>query len=178
MIERSLVLVKPSGVRRKLVGEIISRFEKIGFNVAGMKMVRSSEEIINDHYKLSEEWARNLFDKSKASAEKEGKEFPFSDHMEFSRIIQSRLKDVLREGPIVAMVLEGPHAIEIVRKMVGATNVKNSAPGTIRGDFLFDSYELADKEKRAIDTLVHASDSVKEAEREINLWFNEKELFK
>jgi nucleoside-diphosphate kinase len=176
MNERSLVLVKPSGVKRKLVGEIISRFEKVGFHIKAMKMVASNEEIVNEHYRLSEEWAQDVFNKSRANAEKSGKEFPHTNPLEFAKMIQERNKDVLRAGPIVAMVVEGPHAIEIIRKIVGATNPKTASPGTIRGDFLFDSYDLADKEGRAVDTLVHASDSVKEAEREINLWFDKAEI--
>jgi nucleoside-diphosphate kinase len=176
-MERSLVLVKPSGVSRKLVGEIISRFEKVGFHIKGMKMVNSSEEIINEHYKLSEEWARDVFEKSKAAAEKKNKEFPYTNHLEFSGMIQNRNKDMLRSGPIVALVVEGPHVIEIVRKMAGSTNPISASPGTIRGDFLYDSYELADREERAADTLIHASDSLKEAEREIKLWFDDGEIF-
>ncbi len=176
MNEKTLVLIKPSGVKRQIIGEIISRFEKIGFTICAMKMVASSEEVVSGHYSLSEEWAKSVFEKSKANAEKTGKEFPHTDPFKFAEIIQNRNRAMLRSGPVVAMVLEGPHAIEIVRKMAGSTNPKNALPGTIRGDYLFDSYDLAEIEDRAADTLVHASDSVKEAEREIALWFTDKDL--
>ena len=96
--------------------------------------------------------------------------------MKFGSLIQSRLKDTLKEGPVTAMVFEGMHAVEIIRKMVGHTEPKQAAPGTIRGDFLLDSYELADKEGRAVRNLVHASSSLKDAEREIKLWFKKGEL--
>jgi nucleoside-diphosphate kinase len=174
--ERTLVLIKPDGVQRGLMGEIISRIEKTGLKLIGLKMIRPKEDILNKHYTLSEEWAKTLLEKSKTTAEKEGRNFPFSDHIEFGAMIQSRLKRTLSEGPVAAMVWEGFHAVSIVRKLVGHTEPKQALPGTIRGDFLIDSYELADKEGRAVRNLVHASSDIGEAKREIALWFAESEL--
>lgn len=175
-VERTLVLVKPDGVSRSLTGEIISRVERTGLKVVAMKMVRADENLLDKHYALVEDWAKELMRKSKSAAEKEGREFSFTDYMEFGALIQGRLKNTLKEGPVVAMVLEGQHAVSMTRKLVGATEPKQAVPGTIRGDFLLDSYEIADKEDRAVRNLIHASSDVKEAEREINLWFGEGEI--
>src|SRR5204863_441818 len=102
---------------------------------------------------------------------------PFKSHMEFGQQIQNWNMNFLREGPIVALVLQGPHSIEIVRKLVGSTEPKSSAPGTIRGDFaMTESYAVADAKSRVMRNLIHASDSVKSADREIALWFKPAEI--
>ncbi|MBU0760603.1 MAG: nucleoside-diphosphate kinase [Nanoarchaeota archaeon] len=175
--ERTLVLIKPDGVQRGLMGEIISRIERTGLKIVGMKMVLAGDEILDKHYALTDEWARELTEKSKSTAEKEGRDFPFENHMELGGMIQSRLKKSLSEGPAIAMIWEGFHAVQIVRKIVGHTEPKQSVPGTIRGDFLLDSYELADKEERAVKNLIHASSDLNEAKREVGLWFVEEEFF-
>jgi len=109
---------------------------------------------------------------------KGGEEIPEKDHIELGEKIQTYLVKFLTESPVVAMVVEGENAIEEVRKMLGATEPKSAEPGTIRGDLApEESYQLADSEKRAIKNLVHASDSVENANREISHWFSESELF-
>ena len=177
MAERTLVLIKPDGVSKSLTGEIILRIERTGLKLVAAKMVKASEEELEKHYRLEEEWAKELMEKSKSAAEKEGREFPYSNHMELGAEIQGRLKNFLKEGPIVAMVFEGNHAVEIVRKMVGHTEPKQAGPGTIRGDFVVDSYKLADGENRAVRNLIHASSDVNEARREIEVWFGDNEIF-
>lgn len=177
MIEKTLVLIKHDGVARSLVGKIISRFEDTGLKIAAMKMLRADENIAKNHYILDENWAKNLFEKNKASAEKENRKMKYKDHMEMGKAIQSMNSIFLREGPIIALVLEGPHAIEIVRKMVGATEPRQSPPGTIRGDFaMIESYQLSDSKNRVLRNLIHASDSKETADREIKLWFNQQEI--
>src|SRR3989344_5644748 len=177
MIEKTLVLLKHDSLSRGLVGKIITRFEDIGLKIIAMKMLLPDENLAKNHYFLDEEWAKAVFAKTKAGYEKDSKTFPFKDHMEFGGQIQRWNMNFLREGPIIAMVLEGPHAIEIVRKVVGSTEPRASAPGTIRGDFaMTESYAIADKKNRVLRNLVHASDSVKSADREISLWFNTKEI--
>lgn len=177
LMERTLVLIKPDGVVRGLIGKIISRFEDIGLKLAGMKMVWVDEKFAKEHYKLDEEWAKNVFTKTKTTRESQGQEFPFKDHMEYGGMIQKWNMNFLREGPVVAFVLEGPHAIEIVRKIVGSTEPRQAAPGTIRGDFAsIESYPLANDKERVLRNLIHASDSVENANREIDLWFEKKEL--
>lgn len=177
MIERTLILIKPDGVTRGLIGKIISRFEDMGIKVIGMKMVWVDENFAQEHYRLEEEWAKNVFMKTKITHEKEGKKFPYKDHMEFGKMIQKWNMDFLREGPVVALVLESPHAVEIIRKMVGSTEPRQAVPGTIRGDFAsVESYAVANEKERVLRNLIHASDSIENAAREIALWFNPDEL--
>ncbi len=151
MIERTLVLLKPDAVQRCVSGELISRFEKIGLKIVGIKMVYSTEEQARKHYDEDLEKRR-------------GKE-----------VRDSNVK-FLTSGPVIAICFEGIHAVEIVRKMIGATEPKSALPGTIRADYAHMSYTHADKVKKAIPNLVHASDSAESAKKEINLWFTEKEL--
>ncbi len=137
MRERTLVLLKPDALNRRLVGEIISRFEKKGLKIVAMKMLWMSRELAERHYEVHR-----------------GKSFYES------------LLDYITSGPIVAMVLEGERAIEVVRRMMGKTNGAEAEPGTIRGD-----YALSVQ-----NNLVHGSDSPESAEREIRLFFSEEEI--
>jgi nucleoside-diphosphate kinase len=176
-MERTLVLIKPDSIKKRIIGRIISRFEDTGLKIIAMKMIKINEEQAKKHYVLDDEWARGVFEKAKISAEKEKRPMRYKTHMEMGKEIQKRSVDFVTEGPVIAMVLEGPHVIEVVRKMVGHTEPKQAVPGTIRGDFSStESYVLADTEERAIRTLIHASDSVKSAEREIELWFKKEEI--
>lgn len=177
MQERTLILLKPDAVSRGLIGKIISRLEEAGLKIIGIKMVKADEKLAQKHYPLDEDWAKKVFEKTKSAAEKEGKQFNYSNHMEFGKLIQKWNMDFLQEGPVVAMAIEGPHAIDIVRKIVGPTEPKQASPGTIRGDFaMFESYEIANSKGRVLRNLIHASDSKETAERELNLWFKKAEL--
>lgn len=179
VIEQTLVLLKPDAVQRNLVGKIISRFENSGLKLIGMKMVWATEELAKKHYHVEETWAKELFVKTKAGYDREGKPMPYKDHNELANTIQKWNMQFLREGPVVALVIEGPHAVEIVRKMVGSTEPRSAQPGTIRGDFaMIESYALADKKKRVLRNLIHASDSPVNGQREIQLWFGNSELHK
>jgi len=176
-MERTLVLIKPDGVSRSIVGEIISRFEKVGLKIVAMKMAWADETLAKKHYALEESWAKNVYEKTKSASEKEGKPMKWKDHMELGREIQSWNANFLKEGPVVAMVLQAPHAIEIVRKMVGSTEPRQSAPGTIRGDYaMVESYAVANEKSRVLRNLVHASDSAETANREISIWFTKQEI--
>jgi nucleoside-diphosphate kinase len=177
MDERTLILIKPDGVKRGISGKIISRFEDAGLKIIAMKMVWADKELAKNHYFLDEEWAKSVYQKTKDNYEKEKKSFPYKNHMEIGERIQGWNINFLVEGPVIAIVLEGAHAVELVRKIVGNTEPRSSAPGTIRGDFAsVESYPGADAKKRVLRNLVHASDSVENAKREINLWFSPEEL--
>jgi nucleoside-diphosphate kinase len=177
VIERTLVLIKPDGVKKAIIGKIISRFEDAGLKISAIKMVWADESLARNHYFIDETWARGVFEKTKASYEKEGKQMPFANHMEIGKEVQRRNMQLLKECPVVAMVIEGPHAIELVRKMVGSTEPRQATPGTIRGDFaLAESYILANGKNRAIRNLIHASDSKETSNREISLWFKPEEI--
>tara|TARA_Y100000034_G_C6738673_1_gene327648 strand:- start:100 stop:666 length:567 start_codon:yes stop_codon:yes gene_type:complete len=177
MSERTLILVKHDGVVRGLIGKIVSRFEEIGFKVAGMKMVWAGDELAGTHYKLDEEWAKKVFERTKKTKEEQSKPFPYTDHMEFGQDIRQRNINFLKEGPVVAIVFEGAHAVELGRKIIGHTEPRQALPGTIRGDFAsMESYDTGDKNKRTLRNLVHASDTPENAEHEIAIWFKEDEL--
>lgn len=175
--EKTLVLVKPDGVVRGLMGEVILRIERTGLKIVGVKMAGVSGELAGKHYEATEEWSKGVFDKAKVSFEEQGKEFLHTDYMKYGKMIQDWNQDFLKEGPVLALVVEGPHAIQTIRKIVGPTDPSRASPGTIRGDFLFESAALANESGRSLRNLIHASGSMEEAEREINLWFKEGEVF-
>jgi nucleoside-diphosphate kinase len=175
--EKTLVLIKPDGVQRSLSGKIISRLEDSGLKIKAMKMVQADENLALEHYPLDEEWAKNVYEKTKKVYDEEGKKLEYKNHMDMGKTIQSWLCNFIKEGKIIAMVLEGPHAIELVRKIVGHTEPRQAAPGTIRGDFAsIESYAIADKNKRVLRNLIHASDSTDNAKREISVWFKNDEI--
>lgn len=177
MTEQTLVLLKPDTVKRSLIGKIISRFEDAGLKLSAMKMVWATEQLAQNHYQLDEVWAQNVFDKTKKVYEASGKKMDIDNHLDFGRRIQKWNMDFLREGPVIALVLTGPHSVEIVRKMVGSTEPRQAQPGTIRGDFaVTESYALADNKQRVLRNMIHASDTPDNAQREIALWFNNAEL--
>src|SRR3989338_5823703 len=132
MIEKTLILLKHDSISRNLVGKIITRLEEIGLKIVALKMIWPDEHLAKNHYFLDEEWAKAVYEKTKVSYEKDNKPFRYKNPLEFGSQIQSWNMNFLREGPVIAMIMEGPHAIEIVRKVVGSTEPKSSAPGTIQ----------------------------------------------
>ena len=177
-MEKTLVLIKPDGVARAHVGNIMSRFENVGLKIVALKMVHPAKEDVDKHYALTEEWMMGVYTKAKAKYEAEGKDFPYSDHKVYGEEIKRGLIDYLRSAPVIAMVLEGEMAISLVRKLVGATEPASSAPGTIRGDLSHDTYALSNSQNRPLRNLVHASGDADDAEKEINIWFTETELYR
>ncbi len=174
--ERTLVIIKPDGIQRSLVGEIVKRYEQIGLKLVGIKMLVPSEDLVEKHYTIDPEWIRLAGEKQITSARANGR-VPISEHpLEIGTIVLGHLKKYLTSGPVIAMVWEGAHAVAIVRKMIGGTEPLSSDVGTIRGDFVLDSYVLANQSGRAIRNLVHASGSVKEAVDEVKHWFRTEEI--
>jgi len=158
--EKTLVLIKPDGVSRSLVGKILTRFEELGLKIIAIKMVQADKKLAEKHYPLDKEWAKNVYQKTKTAAEKESKPFKYKDPIEFGKLIQSWNISFLQENPVVATVIEGPHAISTVKKVVGHTEPKQATPGTIRADYAsLESYDLANSKGRVLRNLVHASDS-------------------
>lgn len=171
-------MVKPDGVKRGLVGECFRRIENIGLSIIAMKMVYPTRKQADDHYpseKNDIDWFKSVAKKGREAYEKKGMEFPYDD-MEYARNIKNWLVDYVTSGPVVAAVIEGPNAISMVRKLCGATEPAQAEIGTIRGDFSVDSYKLANKLERPLKNVVHASSSVKDAEKEIKVWFTEEEI--
>ncbi|MBW2986308.1 nucleoside-diphosphate kinase [Candidatus Woesearchaeota archaeon] len=175
-VERTLILAKPDAVQRGLTGEIIRRFELKGFKIAGIKMVHADEKLLGEHYADDSEWKKSVGEKTLAVAKKKGIEMNETAEEIGARIRRWNMEG-LQINPVVAIVFEGHHAVEIGRKIVGNTEPRQALPGTIRGDFTTESYAIADKNKRVIRNLVHASGSTEEADREIKLWFKDDELF-
>lgn len=174
--ERTLVVIKPDGVQRTLIGEIIGRFEKLGLKLVGVKMVLPTEEFVEKHYTLDPEWRRITGEKRVKAAKEKGEKLPTEDPFEITAVILDKLKKYMTSGPVVAMVWQGAHSTELVRKVVGGTEPRSSDVGTIRGDYVIDSYIMADTDGRAVRNLIHASGSAKESEAEINHWFKKEEL--
>jgi nucleoside-diphosphate kinase len=174
--ERTLVVVKPDGVQRSLIGEIIGRFEKVGLKLVAMKMILPTEEFVEKHYTLDPEWRRITGEKTIASYAKKGEKCWTDDPMEVTKVLLEKLKKYITSGPVVAMVWQGAHATELVRKIVGGTEPRTSDVGTIRGDYVLDSYIMSDNDGRAVRNLIHASGTAKESEAEINHWFKPEEV--
>lgn len=174
--ERTLVLIKPDGVQRSLVGEITKRFEQIGFKLVGIKMVVPTAEHVEQHYSLDPDWRRVTGEKRVKAAKERGEKLATEDPYEITAIILEKLKKYLTSGPVIAMVWQGAHVVELVRKLTGGTEPRSSDVGTIRGDYVLDSYMMADTDGRSIRNLIHASGSNQEAEKEIPHWFKTEEL--
>jgi nucleoside-diphosphate kinase len=174
--ERTFVIVKPDGVQRGLVGEIIRRHENVGLKLVAIKMLVADAGHVEKHYTLDPEWRRVTGEKTIAGYKDKGLVPPSEDPFEITAKILEGLKKYMVAGPIVAMIWEGAHAVKIVRKLVGSTEPLGSAPGTIRGDFVLDSYQMSDTDGRAVRNLIHASGSPAEAEAEIKHWFTPEEI--
>jgi nucleoside-diphosphate kinase len=176
--ERTLVIIKPDGIQRTLIGEIIRRYERTGLKLVALKMAIPTEDLVKRHYTVDPAWIRKVGEKSIVSYENKGLEAPFKDPEDCGRAVLERLKKYLTTGPVIVMIWQGNKAVGIVRKLTGGTEPLASDVGTIRGDFTVDSYDMSDLDERAIRNLIHASGSVDEAEKEITIWFRPEEIFK
>ncbi|MDR7522642.1 MAG: nucleoside-diphosphate kinase [Armatimonadota bacterium] len=178
--ERTLVFLKPDGVARGLIGEIVGRFERTGLKVVGLKMMRATPDLLERHYPSDEGFLRTLGGKTREAFEAAGldvrQETGTDDLLLIGRQVRQWLIDFVASGPVVAFVLEGTHAVSVVRKLVGDTLPYRAASGTIRGDLSADSPAVANLQKRPVRNLVHASGTLDEAAFEINLWFAPHEL--
>lgn len=156
--ERTLVLIKPDGVRRNLIGKIITRFEDAGLKIVGMKMVWADESFARKHYG-------------------DDLDIRYKDvELKYGRNVRNELVKYITEGPIISMVLEGIDAVKVTRKIVGSTYPNESPAGTIRGDFAHISKDYANTNNIMVRNLIHASGNPEEAKTEINVWFTPKEL--
>lgn len=177
MIERSLILIKPDGVMKGLIGEIVKRFEQMRLNIVAMKMILADQRLADNHYLLTDDWVHSLGEKTREAYRTKGITLKESN-LELAQRVKQWNMNFLMEGPVVAFVVEGPHAVELGRKLVGNTEPRQALPGTIRGDFSFDSYALSDAQQRPVRNIIHASGAVAEADREIALWFGNDEIYK
>lgn len=180
--ERTLVLIKPDGVKRGLVGEIIKRFESRGLKIIALEMANPKREEMDEHYPKDEEWITGL-GRNTAKSYEEFKisstlmqDYGTENHYKIGTMVREWLVDFMVSGPIIKIAVEGLHAIRMVRKIVGPTIPAFAEMGTIRGDFSVDSPVLANVQKRAVHNLIHASGNPEEAAHEIKHWFRPEEI--
>lgn len=178
--QRTLVLVKPDGVKRGLIGEVVQRIERRGLKVIAMKMVQVDRKHLEKHFPTDPAWVKRLGEKTMKTFD-EYKVNPLdhyesADHAHIGAKVKESLFEYLSSGPIVALVVEGMHAIDMVRKLAGNTLPVFAEMGTIRGDYSVDSPAIANVEGRAIKNIMHASETPEEADNEIKLWFAKSEL--
>ncbi len=178
--EKTLVLIKPDGVKRGLIGEVVKRIERRGLKIIALKMVWAGKEHIHKHLPNSEEWIERLGNKTlKTFAEYNIDPVSTQDTSDpkvIGKMVKSSLIEYLISGPVVAMVVQGIHAIDMIRKLAGHTLPVFAEMGTIRGDYSVDSPSVANMERRAIHNIMHASETPEEATNEISLWFSKDEI--
>ena len=180
-MEQTLVLIKPDGLKRGLVGEIIHRFERVGLKIVALKLTMPSEDLLLKHYKSNEESTlRRWGEKTLSTYTKYGKDakkdFGTDDPLKLGKLVNKWLFDYVQSGPVIAMILEGKHAVENVVTMAGPTMPVAAPAGTIRGDYSTDSAAYANEEKRGVMNLVHISATPEEANYEKMLWFTPEEI--
>ncbi len=179
--ERTFVMIKPDGVQRGLIGEIIRRIEQRGLKVIALEMVNPNHEQIDGHYPKDEKWVERLGEKTVKTYKKYGysalEEMGTEDKMEIGKAVRGWLINYMTSAPLVKMIVEGVHAVDMVRKLTGDTIPAFAQMGTIRGDFSVDSAVSANKDKRAIMNIVHASETPEEAAHEIAYWFSPSHIY-
>jgi nucleoside-diphosphate kinase len=174
--EKSLVIIKPDGVQRTLIGEVIGRIERVGFKLVSLKFEIPTRDKVEQHYTIDPEWILKTGEKSLKAQEKIGEDITGIDPLTYGKTILQKLQNYITSGQVVIMVWQGAHVVDVVRKLVGGTEPRTSDVGTIRGDFVHDSYEISNIENRSVKNVVHASSSIEDAEKEINVWFKPEEI--
>jgi len=175
--ERTLVIVKPDGVQRGLIGEIIKRLENAGFKLVALKITMATEKQLWKHYDKNKEWF--LKKGQGVIKERQIAKLPIEkEAIEYGKDIIQALVKFMTCGPVVPMIWEGNQAVEIVKKIVGSTEPLSSDSGTIRGDYTLDSYAIASIDDRAVRNLIHCSDPLSDVKREIPIWFSPEEIMK
>ena len=175
--EKTFVLIKPDGVQKGLIGEIIKRFEQRDLKIVALEMFYPTAEQIDNHYPKDKTWIKRLGEKSLGTYEKYGIDpkllIGTTDQSEIGEMVRRWVINYMSSAPLVRMVVQGLHAVDMVRKIAGSTLPYQADMGTIRGDFSNDSPALANSEKRAVMNLIHASETPEEAKHEITHWFGD-----
>lgn len=178
--EKTVLLIKPDGIKRGLIGDIISRIEQRGLKIISLKMIKATKEKARGHYPGTNEWLIGMGNKTLENYETYGKdpkkEVGTDEPLEIGKMIYNWNVEYLTSGPMVAMLIKGLHAITMVRKIAGHTLPSKADMGTIRGDYSVDSPTLANEQKRAIRNIVHASGDESEAKHEISHWFSDRDI--
>lgn len=178
--EKTYVMIKPDGVRKGLIGEIIKRFEQRDLKIVALEMFQPTHDQIDNHYPKDEAWITRLGGKTSSTYEQYGydlmEDYGTTDPAKIGPHVREWLIDFMTSAPLVKMVVQGVHAVDVVRKIAGETLPYKAAIGTIRGDFSIDSPALANKEKRAVANIIHASETPEEAAHEIKHWFGDQAM--
>lgn len=173
-------MIKPDGVQKGLIGEIIKRFERRDLKIVALELFQPTPEQVDKHYPKDDAWLKRLGEKTLSTYEKYGydpiADFGTTDPEKIGPSIRKWCTDYLLAAPMVKMVVEGTHAIDMVRKICGSTMPYQAEMGTIRGDFSNDSPAQANAEKRAVMNVIHASETPEEAAHEMKLWFGDKKM--
>ncbi|MBI2007308.1 MAG: nucleoside-diphosphate kinase [Candidatus Blackburnbacteria bacterium] len=180
-MEQTVVLIKPDGVKRGIIGDILGRFERVGLKICGAKLIWVNKTTVGKHYRDDNAYHKSVGEKTLENYQKygldPGENLGTKDPVKIGRLIRKWNMEFLSSGPVFAILLQGPGAIAAVRKIVGHTFPAEALPGTIRGDYSSDSSFSANVQKRTVRNLIHASGSVEEAEFEKKLWFKKKEIY-
>ena len=180
--QRTLVILKHDAVMRGLIGEVTKRFERVGLKLIAFEFLSATEDMGDKHYASNEEnltrFGTNTLNNYKDKGIDPIKKFGTDDPLEIGKMIKKWNVELITRGPVLANVWKGPNAVQIVRKLAGDTNPTKAQPGSIRGDFSWDSFDVANDELRSVYNILHASGSEEEAEYEINLWFGQDEIMK
>lgn len=178
--ERTYVMVKPDGVKRGLTGEIISRIEQRGLKIVALEMFQPTKDQIDNHYPKDTAWIERLGEKTLNTYAKYGydaiKELGTTDKLKIGKMVRTWLIEYMTSAPLVKMVVQGAHAVDMMRKLAGNTMPALAEMGTIRGDFSVDSAAAANRDKRAVFNILHASENPQEAEHEIKHWFKKEAI--
>lgn len=173
-------MVKPDGVRRGLTGEIIRRIEQRGLTIVALSMDSPARSTFDGHYPKDKRWITRLGEKTLATYQKYGfdpmKELGTDKAEKIGPMVRGWLLDFMTSGPVVRMIVQGVHAVDMVRKIAGNTMPAAAEMGTIRGDYSVDSAASANRDKRAVYNLVHASETPDEAQHEIRYWFTKNDV--
>ncbi len=179
--QRALIIIKPDGVQRGIIGKIVTRFEQVGLKIIGLKFEWTTKEKVVAHYPETDAWFEKVGNRTLTNYIKKGldvkKVFNTDKAIEIGKIVKSWLVEYFKESPVFIMVLESYDCIEIVRKLSGNTIPVLASSGTIRGDFSHDTIDLANEQNRPLRNIIHASDTVEDGEKEVGLWFTKDELF-
>ncbi|MBI2042253.1 MAG: nucleoside-diphosphate kinase [Candidatus Nealsonbacteria bacterium] len=178
--EKTLLIIKPDGVKRGLIGDIVGRIEKRGLKIIALEMTQATRAQVDDHYPKDSAWIKRLGEKSLKTYQEHGMnakaEIGTDDPDEIGKMVRSWLLDFLTSGPIVKIVIKGIRAVDMVRKIAGQTMPTLAEMGTIRGDFSVDDAAAANRGQRAVHNIVHASETPEEAVHEIQFWFAPEEI--
>ncbi|MEF8847112.1 MAG: nucleoside-diphosphate kinase [Candidatus Paceibacterota bacterium] len=178
--EKTVLLIKPDGVKRGLIGEIVSRVEEHGLKITAMEMIQATPDQVDEHYPKDDKWIKRLGENTFRSFNEYGLDVEegmgTTDKEEIGKEVRSWLIDYLTAGPMVKMIVQGNHAISMIRKIAGSSLPSEAENGTIRGDLSVDSAAAANSDQRAIHNIVHASEDEEEAEHELKFWFSPEEI--